>query len=79
MPTVKSILISISATELAECADQVVAWRAGATVPDVGLRTLAARLESELGLTSEDILQIAESSVLLECTRRYAEMHRVAA
>ena len=66
----------LRAAELAICADQVMAWRAGGTVPEVDLRTLASRLENELSLSTEDVLQIAESSVLLECARRYAGMHR---
>lgn len=69
--TVRTIAKSLSAAELAACAQDAIAWQDKRDLPNGALRALAARLEAEAGIDDVSSLAQAEASVMREATLRF--------
>lgn len=70
--TPNALVQSLSNAELQVMVRESLQWRATGVLPGSALREFAKRLECELGVATDDTLQIAESLVLGDAARRFA-------
>lgn len=70
-PTMRAIVKTMTAEDLAACAQDVISWQDRGVLAEGPLHALAARFVAETGIDEMSSMQQAEAAVLREASLRF--------
>lgn len=74
-PTMRTIVRTLSAQDLAACAQDVISWQDKGVLAEGPLHALAARFVAETGIDEMSSMQQTEAAVLREASLRFIATH----